>query len=58
MVGKKRGSPGAETEKDPLAGVELNDEDEKRLTAIQKETARMEIAVGKCYVIFAFLGKC
>jgi hypothetical protein len=48
MAGKKRASPGAEVEKDPLAAAELTDEDSQRLMAIQKETARLEIAVGPC----------
>lgn len=44
--GTKRGSPGAEEEKSPLAEVELGDEDAKKLTEIQRDLARAELVLG------------
>jgi len=41
--GTKRGSPGAESEKDPLARVDLSDEDATKLSAIQRDLARVEL---------------
>ncbi|KAF9535465.1 hypothetical protein CPB83DRAFT_841799 [Crepidotus variabilis] len=41
--GTKRGSPGAEEEKSPLANVELSDDDAKKLTDIQRDLARAEL---------------
>jgi len=43
--GTKRGSPGAEDEKSPLSNVELGDEDAKKLTAIQRDLARVELVL-------------
>jgi template-activating factor I len=37
--GTKRGSPGAEDEKNPLQDVELSDEDAKKLQGVQREIA-------------------
>ena len=44
--GVKRASPGAETEKNPFGDVELTDEDAVKLQGIQKDSARVELAVG------------
>jgi len=41
--GTKRGSPGAEEEKGPLANVQLSDDDAKKLTDIQRDLARAEL---------------
>lgn len=46
VKGTKRGSPGAEEEKDMFEGVEIGDEEAKTLEAIQRETARIELAIG------------
>ncbi|KAI0651556.1 hypothetical protein C8Q79DRAFT_933983 [Trametes meyenii] len=43
--GVKRASPGAESEKNPLGDVELTDEDAVKLQAIQKDVARVELAL-------------
>ncbi|OJT04763.1 Nucleosome assembly protein 1-like 4 [Trametes pubescens] len=43
--GVKRASPGAEAEKNPLGDVELTDEDAVKLQAIQKDVARVELAL-------------
>ena len=48
--GTKRGSPGAEEEKSPLSNVELGDEDAKKLEAIQRDLARVELVLGKFYL--------
>jgi template-activating factor I len=45
-AGKKRTSPGADVEKNPLQDVELGDEDAVKLQAIQKEIARVELVLG------------
>jgi template-activating factor I len=45
-TGKKRASPGAEVEKNPLQGVELGDEDAKKLQEIQRDIARAELVLG------------
>ena len=44
--GVKRASPGAETEKNPFGDVELTDEDAVKLQGIQKDIARVELALG------------
>lgn len=44
--GTKRGSPGAEEQKSPLADVVLSDDDAKKLTDIQKDLARAELILG------------
>ncbi|KAG6866863.1 hypothetical protein C0991_008799 [Blastosporella zonata] len=41
--GTKRASPGADAEKNPLSEVELNDEDARKLQAIQRDIARVEL---------------
>lgn len=46
VKGTKRGSPGAEEEKNIFEGVEIGDEEAKKLEAIQRETARIELAIG------------
>lgn len=46
--GVKRASPGAESEKNPLGDVELTDDDAVKLQAIQKDVARVELALGTC----------
>ena len=46
MSGKKRGSPGADEEKNPLEGVELGDEDAQKLKAIQKQIERVDLLIG------------
>ncbi|KAF8559292.1 hypothetical protein OG21DRAFT_1403492 [Imleria badia] len=43
MAGKKRASPGADTEKDPLESVELSDEDAQKLQDVQKQIERAEL---------------
>ncbi|KAL0950743.1 hypothetical protein HGRIS_007516 [Hohenbuehelia grisea] len=45
MAGTKRASPGAEEEKNPLHSVELSDEDAQKLNAVQKDIARVELAL-------------
>lgn len=49
-AGKKRASPGATEEKNPLA-VELGDEDAKKLQAIQKDIARVELILGMYHIM-------
>lgn len=49
VKGTKRGSPGAEDEKNPLANVELSDGDAKKLTEIQRDLARAEIVLGMLF---------
>ena len=44
--GVKRASPGAETEKNPFGDVELTDEDAVKLQGVQKDIARVELALG------------
>lgn len=44
---KKRASPGADVGKNPLAAVELSDEDAKKLQEVQKDIARVELVLGK-----------
>lgn len=46
VKGTKRGSPGAEDEKNPLPNVELSDEDAKKLTEIQRDLAHAELVLG------------
>ncbi|KAG0709089.1 hypothetical protein DFH29DRAFT_890462 [Suillus ampliporus] len=45
MSGKKRASPGTDVEKNPLANVELNDEDAQKLQDIQKDIQRVELVI-------------
>jgi len=45
MTGKKRASPGADVEKNPLQGVELGEEDANKLQGIQREIARAELII-------------
>jgi template-activating factor I len=42
-AGKKRASPGADVEKNPLSNVELSDEDAQKLQAVQKDITRTEL---------------
>ena len=44
--GTKRGSPGAEDEKSPIASVELSEEDAKKLQDLQRDLARAELILG------------
>ena len=44
--GVKRASPGADVEKNPLGDVELSDEDAVKLQTVQKDVARVELALG------------
>ena len=44
--GVKRASPGADVEKNPLGDVDLSDDDALKLQAIQKDVARVELALG------------
>jgi len=46
-AGKKRASPGADVEKNPLQGAELGEEDAKKLDAIQREQGRAELIIGE-----------
>ncbi|KAN0100805.1 hypothetical protein V8E55_000789 [Tylopilus felleus] len=43
MSGKKRASPGADTEKNPLENTELSDENAQKLQDIQKQFERAEL---------------
>ncbi|KAF8649869.1 hypothetical protein AX16_005631 [Volvariella volvacea WC 439] len=43
--GTKRGSPGAEAEKNPLQNVELSEEDAKKLEVLQRDYARAELVI-------------
>ncbi|KAI0757286.1 hypothetical protein C8Q80DRAFT_1245737 [Daedaleopsis nitida] len=43
--GVKRGSPGADSEKNPLGDVDLSDQEAIKLQAIQKDIARVELAL-------------
>ena len=58
--GVKRASPGADVEKNPLGEVELSDEDAVKLQGIQKDIARVELALGAltyyslCCSLFSF----
>jgi len=45
--GTKRASPGADEEKNPLQNVELSDEDAKKLQAVQRDLARVELFLEK-----------
>jgi len=47
--GIKRGSPGAEDEKNPLQSVELSEEDAAKLHVVQREIARVELVLGVCF---------
>ena len=47
--GTKRGSPGAEDEKNPLQSVELSEEDAEKLQEVQREIARVELVLGVCF---------
>lgn len=47
MSGKKRASPGTDVEKNPLANVELNNEDAKKLQDIQRDVQRVELVIGE-----------
>ncbi|EGO02782.1 hypothetical protein SERLA73DRAFT_176155 [Serpula lacrymans var. lacrymans S7.3] len=44
-TGKKRASPGADVEKNPLQNVELSDEDAQKLQDIQKDIQRAELVL-------------
>ena len=46
MSGKKRASPGTDTEKNPLESVELNDQDAQKLQDVQKQIERAELLLG------------
>lgn len=45
--GTKRASPGVDEEKNPLANVELSDEDAKKLQTLQKDMAKAELLLGR-----------
>ncbi|KAF9452564.1 hypothetical protein P691DRAFT_772190, partial [Macrolepiota fuliginosa MF-IS2] len=45
VKGTKRASPGAEEEKDIFEGVEIGDEEAKKLEILQRETARIELSI-------------
>lgn len=47
MSGKKRASPGADTEKNPLENTELSDENAQKLQEIQKQFERAELILGE-----------
>jgi len=46
-TGVKRASPGADEEKNPLAGVELSEEDAKVLQGAQRDLGRVELAMDR-----------
>lgn len=50
-AGKKRASPGADVEKNPLSNVELSDADAQRLQVVQNDIARTELLLGGYYVL-------
>lgn len=45
-MGKKRASPGADTEKNPLGDFELNEVQSEKLEKISEESSRVDIALG------------
>lgn len=45
-MGKKRASPGADTEKSPLGDLELSEAQNERLSNIAEESDRVDIALG------------
>ena len=45
-MGKKRASPGADTEKNPLGDPELTDALSEKLEKISEESSRVDIALG------------
>ncbi|KAJ7042643.1 hypothetical protein C8F04DRAFT_1076616 [Mycena alexandri] len=45
--GIKRASPGADDEKNPLANVDLSEEDAKKLALVQRELGRVELALDR-----------
>ena len=45
-MGKKRASPGADTEKNPLGDVDLSDVHHEKLDKISDESSRVDIALG------------
>lgn len=45
-MGKKRASPGADTEKNPLGAVELSEAHNEKLEKISEESSRVDIALG------------
>ena len=45
-MGRKRASPGADTEKNPLGEVELSDAQSEKLEKISDESSRVDIALG------------
>lgn len=45
-MGKKRASPGADTEKNPLGDPELSDALNAKLEKISEESSRVDIALG------------
>ena len=49
---KKRASPGADVKKsiNPLEGVEIGDEDAKKLTDVQKDIQRAELILGTSFL--------
>lgn len=48
MSGKKRSSPGADEEKEPVQSVTLNDEDAQKLEGVQNRVRRVELLIGMC----------
>ncbi|KAJ7169487.1 hypothetical protein C8R46DRAFT_1088938 [Mycena filopes] len=46
-AGIKRASPGADDEKNPLANVDLSEEDAKKLAQVQRELGRVELALDR-----------
>jgi template-activating factor I len=50
--GVKRASPGADEEKNPLANVDLSEEDAKKLATTQRELQRVELALGP-YIFYS-----
>ena len=45
-MGKKRASPGADTEKNPFGDPELSDVQQDKLEKISEESSRVDIALG------------
>jgi hypothetical protein len=65
MSGIKRSSPGASSEKNPLADVELTEADAAKLTEIEQQLARVELILGVLgfpslflYVLKTFPSQC
>ena len=62
-MGKKRASPGADTEKNPLGDIDLNEAQHETLDKITDESSRVDIALGtrrppSKYIVLALILDC